>query len=292
MSVLPFQIGRRVVVTGATSGLGLELSRAFAALGADVALAVRNPAKGAEAAERIRRTGVSGTVAVAELDLSDLASVRAFADRSPGCEVLVNNAGVMGVPQQRSADGYELQLATNHLGHFALTNLLLTRITDRVVTVGSASHRTGQLVVDDLSFERRDYHPYAAYCQSKLAQLSFMGELGRRLRDAASPVRSLGAHPGYTATGIQSGTGNPLFTRVAAIGNALVGMPPSKGARSILEAALLDLPSGSYLGPSGPGELLGAPAPARLAPQAESRELARLLWERSEELTAVSFPLG
>lgn len=289
MSVLPAQTGRRVVVTGATSGLGLELSRAFAALGAEVVLAVRNPVKGAEAAERIRRTGVRGSVAVAQLDLSDLASVRAFADRSPGCEVLVNNAGVMGVPFTRSVDGFELQLATNHLGHFALTTLLLPRITDRVVTVGSASHRTGELVLDDLNFEHRPYHPYAAYCQSKLAQLSFMVELERRLAASGrggTGVRSLGAHPGYTATGIQAGTGNAAFTRIAAVGNALFGMPPSKGARSILDAALLDLPGGSYLGPCGPGELWGRPAPARLAPPALDAALARELWERSAALTS------
>lgn len=285
MNLLPLQTGRRIIVTGATSGLGLELSRALAGLSADVVLAVRNVRKGEDAAERIRRTGVPGTVTVAELDLSDLTSVRRFADSSSGCEVLINNAGVMGVPFSRSADGHELQFATNHLGHFALTNRLLEVITDRVVTVGSASHRTGDLVIKDLTWERREYHPYQAYSQSKLAQLSFMVELGRRLSAAGSRVRSLGGHPGYTATGIQSGTGNAHFTRLASIGNAIIGMPPSKGARSILAAALLDLPSGSYLGPNGPGELLGRPAPARLAPQATDPVLGQQLWERSVELT-------
>ncbi|MFS3130459.1 SDR family NAD(P)-dependent oxidoreductase [Nocardioides sp. Bht2] len=286
MNLLPLQTGRRFIVTGATSGLGLELSRALASSGADVVMAVRNVSKGAEAAERIRRTRPTGSVAVAELDLSDLASVRRFTDSSAGCEVLINNAGVMGVPFSRSADGHEMQFATNHLGHFALTTLLLKKVTDRVVTVGSASHRTGELVIDDLTWERREYHPYQAYSQSKLAQLSFMVELGRRLMVSGGGVRSLGGHPGYTATGIQSGTGNAHFTRLAAIGNAIIGMPPSKGARSILAAALLDLPSGTYLGPNGPGELLGRPAPARLAAQATDRSLGEQLWERSAALIA------
>ena len=193
---IPSQTGRTAVVTGANSGLGLATARELARAGASVVLAVRNLELGAQAAESIE-----GDVTVRQLDLADLASVRAFADGWSGdLDVLVNNAGIMMVPAGRTADGFELQLGTNHLGHFALTNLLLPHVTDRVVTVSSGLHRSGVIDLDDLNWQRRPYNATAAYGQSKLANLLFTLELQRRLTAAGSPVRALAAHPGYSAT--------------------------------------------------------------------------------------------
>lgn len=288
---VPAQDGRRFVVTGGAAGLGLEISRALAAAGAHVVLAVRTPGKGEAAAERIRRTGARGTVDVRRLDVSDLASVRAFAADLDGLDVLVNNAGVMALPESRSVDGHELQLATNHLGHFALANLLLPKLTDRVVVVGSNSHKHGEVDPDDLDFARRGYRPYAAYAQSKLANLLFLGELQRRLSDAGSSLRATGGHPGYTATGIQGGTGNKAFTRLSHLGNALFGMRPWQGALPVLYAATMDVPGDSYFGPSGPGELIGWPRPVGRAAAANDADLARVLWARSVSRTGADFPL-
>lgn len=288
---LPPQDGRRFVVTGGGAGLGIETSRALAAAGADVVLAVRHAGRGEAAAERIRRTGVRGRVEVGNLDLASLESVRRFAADVGPVDVLINNAGVMALPEGRTADGFETQLGTNHLGHFALTNLLLPRLGDRVVVVASRSHRDGEIDVDDLGFERRGYRPYAAYAQSKLANLLFLRELQRRLDAVGSSLRATGAHPGYTATGIQGGTGNRAFTRLSDLGNALVGMKPSQGALPVLYAACVDVPGDTYVGPSGPGELWGWPTPVGRSRAAADPDLAAALWARSEELTGVSFPL-
>ena len=285
------QRGRTFVVTGASSGLGLEMTRALATDGAHVIMAVRSTAKGEECAARVRRTGAAGTLEVRRLDVSDLASVRAFTAELDGADVLVNNAGIMGGPPARSADGFELQLATNYLGHFALANLLLPRLTDRVVTVSSHAHRHGELDIEDLMLERRGYHPYRAYAQSKLAGVVFLGELHRRLTAAGSSLRSTGGHPGYTATGIQGGTGSGWFTRLSGLGNALIGMKPSQGALPLLYAAARDVPGNSYLGPDGPGELWGRPAPVGRSTAATDPALGRELWAASERLTGVAFPL-
>jgi len=283
---VPRQDGRRFVVTGATSGIGLETSRILTAFGADVVLAVRNPEKGETVARELR-----GSVEVRRLDVADLSSVRAFAAEVADVDVLVNNAGVMAVPFARSVDGFETQIATNHLGHFALANLLLPRLSDRVVVVGSASHRAGDLDVDDLDWDRRGYQPYAAYAQSKLANLLFLAELQRRLTAAGSTLRATAAHPGYTSTGIQLGTGSRAFTWLSNLGNALVGMPAWQGALTTVYAATMDLPGNSYVGPSGPGEMLGWPRLVGRSSAAGDPDLARALWTRSEELTGTSFPL-
>ncbi len=253
-------------------------------------MAVRSVEKGEAAADRIRRTGAVGRVEVRWLDVSDLGSVRAFAAQIEQLDVLINNAGIMGVPFSRSVDGYELQFATNHLGHFALTNLLLPVLTDRVVTVGSHAHRQGELVLDDLDFARRGYAAYPAYCQSKLAQVSFLGELHRRLRSSGSTVRSVGGHPGYTATAITVATGNRFFTELSRLGNALVGMKPSQGALSLLCASTLDIDSDTYLGPDRFGELLGRPTTVGRSPGASDPRIGRELWDLSEALTGVTFP--
>ena len=278
------------MVTGGASGLGLELSRALAAAGAHVVMAVRNLDKGKDAADRITATGVRGSVEVRLLDVSDLSSVRDFAAQFPGGDVLVNNAGVMAIPRATSVDGFELQLATNHLGHFALANLLLPKLTDRVVAVSSAAHHSGAVDVDDLDMDRRGYVPYAAYAQSKLANLLFVAELQRRLTAAGSRLRATAGHPGYTATSIQHGTDSKVFSQLSHVGNAVMGMKPSQGALPVLYAATMDIPGNSYLGPGGFRELFGSPALVGRTAAASDPDLAKVLWTRSEELTGVLFP--
>jgi NAD(P)-dependent dehydrogenase (short-subunit alcohol dehydrogenase family) len=247
---------------------------------------VRNPDKGRAVARDL-----PGTTDVRRLDVSDLASVRSFAEGIGSVDILVNNAGIMAVPFARTTDGFESQLATNHLGHFALTNLLLPKLTDRVVVVASAAHRSGRLDLDDLNWERRPYRAYPAYAQSKLANLLFMAELQRRLTAQGSTLRATGAHPGYTSTALQGGTGNRAFTWISDLGNSLVGMPAWQGALTTVYAATMDLPGNSYVGPHGPGEMLGRPTLVGRSPEASDPELGKALWARSETLTGTSFPL-
>lgn len=287
---VPRQDGRRIVVTGASSGLGLVTARILAHRGATVVMAVRNLEKGRDAARSVAASA-RGSVEVRRLDVADLASVRAFADETGPVDVLVNNAGALGLPYGRSVDGVELHLATNHLGHFALANLLLTRLTDRVVVVGSHAHRAGVLDLDDLHWERRGYRPYPAYAQSKLANLLFLAELQRRLTAAGSTLRATAGHPGSTATGITGHTGNPVKTRIGALGHRLVGMPPWRGALPIVYAATMDVPGNTYMGPSGPMEMTGWPVPVGRAPAAADPDLGKALWAASEELSGVRFPL-
>jgi NAD(P)-dependent dehydrogenase (short-subunit alcohol dehydrogenase family) len=283
---VPRQDGRTIVVTGATSGLGLQTAKILAAFGAHVVLAVRNPEKG-EAVSR----DLPGTTEVRRLDVSDLASVRSFAEATQRVDVLVNNAGIMAVPLARTEDGFESQLATNHLGHFALTNLLLPKLTDRVVVVGSAAHRSGRIDLDDPNWERRPYRAYPAYAQSKLANLLFLAELQRRLTAHGSTLRATGAHPGYTSTALQGGTGNRAFTWLSDLGNWLVGMPAWQGALATVYAATMDLPGNSYVGPHGPGEMLGWPTLVGRSPAASDPELGKALWSLSEKLTGTPWPL-
>jgi NAD(P)-dependent dehydrogenase (short-subunit alcohol dehydrogenase family) len=285
-TAVPRQDGRTFVVTGASSGIGLQTVRILAAFGAHVVLAVRNLDKGQTAAR-----GLRGSTEVRRLDVADLASVRSFAEETGPVDVLVNNAGVMAVPFARTTDGFESQLATNHLGHFALTNLLLPKLTDRVVVVASAAHRSGRIDLDDLNWERRPYKAYAAYAQSKLANLLFLAELQRRLTVHGSTLRATGAHPGYTSTALQGGTGNRAFTRISDLGNRLVGMPAWQGALTTVYAATMDLPGNSYVGPHGPGEMLGWPTLVGRSPGASDPELGKALWSRSVALTGTSFPL-
>ncbi|WNV74035.1 oxidoreductase [Geodermatophilus sp. DSM 44513] len=283
---IPSQAGRTAVVTGATSGLGLVTARELAAAGARVVLAVRDPERGTAVA-----AGLAGDVEVRRLDLADLASVRAFAERWDGpLDVLVNNAGIMMVPAGRTADGFELQFGTNHLGHFALTNLLLPQVTDRVVTVASGAHRMGEISLDDPSWERRRYSPERAYGQSKLANLLFTLELQRRLTAAGSPVRALAAHPGWSATNLQSRTGNRVKDAVMAVGNRLLAMDAEQGALPLLFAATADLPGGSYAGPDGTMEMRGYPTLVGRSRAASDLATAERLWAASARLTGVDFP--
>jgi NAD(P)-dependent dehydrogenase (short-subunit alcohol dehydrogenase family) len=283
---IPSQAGRTVVVTGAYRGLGLATARALAAAGARVVLAVRDRTRGETAA-----AGLRGDVEVRRLDLADLDSVRAFASGWSGpLDVLVNNAGVMAVPAGVTVDGFELQFGTNHLGHFALTNLLLPQVTDRVVTLSSTMHRVGTIVLEDLNWQRRPYSPERAYGQSKLANLLFTLELQRRLTVAGSPVRATAAHPGWAATNLQSHSGSRVKNAAMAVGNLVLGASPDQGAMPTLVAATADLPGGSYVGPSGPFELRGRPALVGRTPAASDPDLARRLWQASAELTGVDFP--
>ena len=281
------QTGRTFVITGANSGIGLSAAKALAAKGAHVVLAVRNTAKGEEAAAQI-----DGSTEVRRLDLADLASVRAFAEETTAdVDVLINNAGVMNVPLAHTADGFEMQIGTNHLGHFALTNLLLPRIKDRVVTVASGSHRYGKIRLDDLNWEQ-GYKRHAAYGQAKLANLLFVAELQRRLDEAGSPVRSVGAHPGWAATNLQSRSGNRVEDALMTVGNGLFAQSGDMGAEPTLYAATADVPGNSYVGPDGRFELRGHPTLVGRSKAAADTVTARRLWELSEELTGVSFPRG
>jgi NAD(P)-dependent dehydrogenase (short-subunit alcohol dehydrogenase family) len=283
---IPAQTGRTVVVTGGNSGLGLATARALAAAGARVVLAVRDTARGEQAA-----AGLPGQVEVRRLDLADLASVRAFAAGWTGAlDVLVANAGIMAVPEARTADGFELQFGTNHLGHFALATLLLPHVTDRVVTVSSGLHTSGHIVLDDLNWERRGYSATGAYAQSKLANLLFTLELQRRLTEAGSRVRATAAHPGWAATNLQSGSGSRLKDAAMAVGNRVAAVSSEQGALPILFAAVADVPGGSYAGPSGP-LVRGTPTLAGRSPEASDVRLARELWTASAELTGADFPV-
>ena len=284
---LPDQRGRTVVVTGANSGIGLVTARELARVGARVVLAVRDEARGRTAAATI-----DGSTEVRRLDLADLASVREFAAGWSGdLDVLVNNAGVMAVPKQRTVDGFELQLATNHLGHFALTNLLLPSIVDRVVTVSSGAHRMGRIVLDDLNWDRRRYHTWRAYGQSKLANLLFTLELERRLTLAGSTVRAMAAHPGYAATNLQSHSSNPFTSAFMAVANKFVAQSDAQGALPTLFAATQDIPGSSYVGPDGFQETRGHPTLVNRSAAAADAEVAAALWTASEALTGTSFPV-
>jgi NAD(P)-dependent dehydrogenase (short-subunit alcohol dehydrogenase family) len=281
---LPSFDGRTVIVTGANSGLGLITARELARVGAKVILACRNTAKGDEAA-----AGMTGDVEVRKLDLQDLASVREFADGVDTADVLVNNAGIMAVPYAQTVDGFESQIGTNHLGHFALTNLLLPKTTDRVVTVSSMLHLMGYISLRDLNWKSRPYLAWPAYGQSKLANLLFTSELQRRLDAAGSPVKSHAAHPGYSATNLQGRTGNPIGTKFWNGVTRLVATDADFGARQTLYAVSQDLPGNSFIGPRF--AMRGPTGRTTRSPLARDAKKAAALWELSEQLTDTKFAL-
>jgi NAD(P)-dependent dehydrogenase (short-subunit alcohol dehydrogenase family) len=284
---LPDQNGRTIVITGANSGLGLATARALAQAGAHVVLAVRNIERGRQAA-----AGIAGSTEVRRLDLASLASVKEFAQTFDGpLDVLINNAGVMAVPQGRTVDGFEMQFGTNHLGHYALTNLLLPHLGDRVVTLSSTAHRRGRIDLDDLNWHRREYKRWAAYCQSKLANLLFTLELERRLVAAGSPLRALAAHPGWAATNLQGRTGSVVQDSLMALANRVFAQSDSMGALPTLYAATQDLPGNSYVGPDGPQERRGHPTLVGRTAAATDLDTAGRLWTKSEELTGEPFGL-
>ncbi len=283
---VPQQEGRVVVITGANSGIGLEAAKVLSRKGAHVVMACRNLDK----AERAR-VEVGGSAEVRHLDTASLASVREFVSGLEGpVDVLVNNAGIMAVPQARSADGFELQLATNFLGHFALTGLLLPRITDRVVTLSSVMHRYGHVDLRDPGFERRRYRAWAAYGQSKLADLMFAYELQRRLLLAGSTVRSVAAHPGYSSTNLQSHLVADWAGRAqhAMARRRVLIQTAADGALPTLYAATApDLPGGAYVGPSGPFESTGLPTIVGSSRASRDLDVQRGLWDLGVRLTGV-----
>ena len=288
ISQIPDQSGRTAIVTGSNSGIGRAAAAALAAKGAGVVLAVRNLDKGHAAA-----AAMAGSTEVRELDLASLESIGAFAAAwDGGIDLLINNAGIMIPPLTRTADGFELQFGTNHLGHFALTNLLLEHVTGRVVTVSSVGHRQGGINFDDLNWERRPYKAMRAYGQSKLANLLFCAELQRRLSAAGSTVLSNAAHPGYTATNLQFHSGRGLMDTIGKLGNRLIAQDENAGAEPTLYAALAEIPGNSYAGPGGFMEQRGAPKLVGRTKAAMDMDVARRLWDVSEQLTGVSYPLS
>jgi NAD(P)-dependent dehydrogenase (short-subunit alcohol dehydrogenase family) len=300
-SDIPDLGGKTIVVTGANSGLGFEASRAFARNGARVVLACRNVEKAAAARDDILASAPRANVEIRALDLASLASVRAFADslvsNHERLDVLCNNAGVMALPRRETADGFEMQLGTNHLGHFALTGLLLPLLKRtsgaRVVTQSSGAHRMGRIEFDDLH-GRRHYGRWRAYGQSKLANLLFAYELQRRLENEGVGVISLACHPGYAATELQSVAarmeGAAWMEHLFTLANRLFAQDAATGSLPMLYAATVsDVHGGDYIGPDGLGEFWGHPVKVHSSPASYDARAAAHLWEVSQDLTGVRY---
>jgi NAD(P)-dependent dehydrogenase (short-subunit alcohol dehydrogenase family) len=302
---MPAMDGERVVVTGANSGLGYEATRAFARAGASVVMACRGVDRGEDAAAEIEREVANADLAVRELDLASLSSVRAFAADFEGeLHVLCNNAGVMALPRSETDDGFETQFGVNHLGHFALTGLLFDRLGGtseggndvRVVTHSSGLHERGEIDFDDLHGER-DYDRWEAYAQSKLANVLFAYELDRRCRKAGIDVTSVACHPGYAATNLQrrgpEAEGSRLKAAVMEVANAVFAQSASEGALPLLYAATApDVSGGDYVGPGGLMNMRGHPEKQRSSEQSYDRDVAGRLWRVSEDLTGVTYDVN
>lgn len=297
---IPDQRGRTVLITGANSGLGLESALALAAKGAAVLLACRNPERAERARERVAAVATGPAPEVVALDLSDLDDVaRAGTDllgRIGRLDVLLNNAGVMAIPLGRTDRGHELQFATNHLGHFALTGHLLPALlrapSPRVITVSSTAHRFGSIAFSDLAWERRRYHPWRAYSQSKLANLLFTKELQRQATERATALLAAAAHPGYAATNLTSGPAsrNRLIRPFVPVTDRVFGQSAAMGALPQLYAATMpDVAGDDYWGPGGLGEQRGYPEKVGRTAAAKRADDARHLWTVSEELTGVTY---
>ncbi|MFD3431084.1 oxidoreductase [Nocardia fluminea] len=279
------QSGRTFVITGANGGLGAETTKVLAGKGATVIMACRNASKAQPIADAI-----AGDVRVAALDLADLASVREFAAQQGEFDVLINNAGLMNIPFSRTADGFETQFGVNHLGHFALTGLLLDRVRDRVISIASIAHKqTPKLWIDDLNYENRRYQRNLAYAQAKLANLMFGRELQRRLTEAGSAKKSYAVHPGVSATDLFARTETPL-DKISKPFIKLIGHPPHKAAHSTLFAATE--PAADPTVYWGPNRLMQSQGPVEACPSSKiSRdpELLRRLWEESERMTGITY---
>lgn len=300
---IPNLNGKTALVTGANSGIGLEAARELARKGAHVVLACRDASKAESARAGILADAPKASVELQSLDLASLASVRAFAERFRAAhqrlDLLLNNAGVMALPYRTTADGFEMQLGTNHLGHFALTGLLIDRLLTadaaRIVNVSSNAHKFGRLNFDDLQ-SQKSYRKWLAYGQSKLANLLFTHELQRRLAAAGSGTIAVACHPGYAATNLpmvgprMSGSG--LMEKITQLGNRLVAQSAAMGALPTLYAATApDVTGGDYIGPSGMGEIRGLPKKVGSTKRARDTESAQRLWQESERLTGVRFAL-
>ncbi len=301
---IPSQNGRNALITGANSGIGLATARELARASAQVILACRDLDRGNAAADQIRSSVPAAEIEVRRLDLADLASVREFAKAVAGdlakLDLLVNNAGVMAPPRRETKDGFEMQIGTNHLGHFALTGLLkdtlLAAPEPRVVTVSSGAHKFGKINFEDLQGKEK-YGRWRNYGQSKLANLLFTFELERRAVAAGTSLRAMAAHPGYASTNLQTsgpGIGGGLMSlfnsSFGSLGNVLLAQSEDDGALPTLYAAtVVDVPGASFLGPDGRGEMKGSPSFVSCSKAAQDKEVAKRLWEVSEELTGVSF---
>ncbi len=302
---IPDQAGRTALVTGGNAGLGFEVAAGLARAGARVLLACRDLDRAADAVDRLRaELGSAARVEVVQVDLADLGSVRAgaaqVAARTDVLDLFVANAGIMATPLRRTVDGFELQLATNHLGHFALGALLLPLLAaspqPRVVAVSSVMHQIGRLDVEDLHWRTRRYRRWQAYGDSKLANLLWVAELQRRSTTAGLPLRAVAAHPGYADTGLQVRgprmAGSRVGAAIAAVGNQLVAQPAAMGALPLLYAATMsDVGGGEYFGPDGWRQLRGNPRRVTARPAAHDPELAQALWGRSELDTQVRYDL-
>jgi NAD(P)-dependent dehydrogenase (short-subunit alcohol dehydrogenase family) len=298
---LPDLAGKTIAVTGANSGIGYEAALALACAHATVVLACRRLESANAAAEQIRRGAPGAVVEVIELDLASLDSVRACAEAFKHAhrtlDVLVNNAGVMALPYRKTADGFEMQFGTNHLGHFALTGLLLDQLLAadgaRVVTVSSTAHRIGKIRFDDLNWEH-GYRKWYAYGQSKLANLLFMLELDRKVRRAGIKLTSVACHPGYAATNLQAAgprmSGAALMEWGTAVANRFFAQSAAMGALPTLYAAAApEVNGGDYFGPGGFQEMWGSPAKVSCSAAARDEAVAARLWSASEELTQVRY---
>jgi NAD(P)-dependent dehydrogenase (short-subunit alcohol dehydrogenase family) len=298
-SDIPDQSGRVAIVTGANSGLGLITARELARAGAKVIAACRDTDKGSSAVAQIEAAVPGADVTVEPLDLADLNSVRSFADRhaEERLDLLINNAGVMAPPRRLTKDGFESQFGTNHLGHFALTGLLMAGLlaapAPRVVTLSSGAHRIGSMKFDDLQSERR-YNNWLAYGQSKLSNLLFCFELQRRAVSAGTELKSLASHPGYAATNLQfAGPAGKLERASMVLGNKLLAQSAEMGALPTLYAATApDVPGGAFVGPDGFLEQRGHPHIVSAAKKAYDEAAWGRLWEISEELTGVHYSFG
>jgi NAD(P)-dependent dehydrogenase (short-subunit alcohol dehydrogenase family) len=295
---VPALAGKRFLITGANTGLGRETARVLSAKGAAVVLLCRDRERGEQALSELSGSGREATLEL--LDLGSLASVRAFVERELGAgkpiDALVCNAGVMAIPERKTEDGFEMQMGVNHLGHFALVGLLMPKLASaRVVLVSSNYHKRGKLeLYDDLFFQKRTYDRWTAYHQSKLANLLFMFELARRCRKHGLRTVAVGAHPGYTATELQSRgaqMGTPKWEGWGmAVGNALIAQPARAGAWPQLRAATdPEAQPSDYFGPVGVGELRGPAVHVRATRAARDEPAARRLWGLSEDLTKVRF---
>jgi NAD(P)-dependent dehydrogenase (short-subunit alcohol dehydrogenase family) len=300
---VPDLSGRIIIITGANSGIGYEAALALAKRKADVILACRNQDKAKVAADRIQSEAPTARLTVIPLDLSDLSSVRAFTDTfrqgHSQLNALINNAGVMALPKSLTKDGFEMQLGTNHLGHFALTgqllDLLLATPGSRVVNVSSIAHKFGRIRLHDLQSEK-SYSKWGAYGQSKLANLLFTYELDRRLKEANSDTISVACHPGWAATNLQEAgpkaSGSKLMEKLTALGNAMLAQDAAAGALPTVFATVEPLRGNEYVGPTRTMEWHGPPEITRPLSKAHDPEVAARLWEESERLTGVRYAFG
>ena len=300
---IPDQSGKTIVVTGGNSGIGFEAALQLAAKGADTILACRDLKKAGAAAEAIVERYPDATIETMELDLANLASVRKFAADLAAVrsrlDVLCNNAGVMALPKRKTADGYEMHIGTNHLGHFALTGLVLPMLLatpeSRVVNVSSTFHKPGRINFGDLHGDK-SYWKWGAYAQSKLANLLFSYELQRRLAAVGADTISVGCHPGYASTNLQTAgprmAGASLAESAWQLFNRIFAQSAAMGALPTLYAATAgDVAGGDYIGPSAMAEMRGHPVKVRSTSRARNEETAKKLWAISEDLTNVTYPL-